>query len=159
MKEPRNLLCDSCNRNYILERIEERVMAKIDILVDRCIGCRLCEAVCSARFVGNFNSARAAVYVKSSLPEDTLIRPFMCIHCDEHPCVDSCPVAAIVKNEETGLYAVDKNLCTGCGACVQACPYSGIRLAPVDKLAIKCDFCNGQPRCVDVCPKKTITVI
>jgi len=134
-------------------------MTKIDIITDRCIGCRLCEAVCSARLVGNFNSAKAAVYVESSLPEDTLIRPFMCIHCDEHPCVDSCPVAAIVKNEETGLYVVDKSLCTSCGACVEACPYRGIRLAPVDKLAIKCDFCGGQPRCVDVCPKKTITII
>lgn len=134
-------------------------MPKINIFADKCTGCRLCEAVCSARLVGNFNSAKAAVHVESSLPKEVLIRPFMCIHCDEHPCADSCPVSAIVKNEETGLYTVDKSLCTSCGTCVQACPYKGIRLAPDDNLAIKCDFCNGQPRCVDICPKQTIVTI
>ena len=145
--------------NSFFWKAGRKPMPKIDILESKCTGCRLCEGVCSARLVGNFDSARSAVYVESLLPESVTIRPLMCIHCEEHPCVDACPVAALEKKEDSELYVVNKDLCTGCGACVQACPYRGIRLDPVCKTAIKCDLCNGQPRCVDICPFKVIQTI
>jgi carbon-monoxide dehydrogenase iron sulfur subunit len=151
----RNLLYSRRTEFFFLEGWE-KPMPKIDILENKCTGCRLCEGVCSARLVKNFDSARSAVYVESLLPEAVTIRPLMCIHCEEHPCVDACPVGALEKSAASDLYIVNKDLCTGCGACAQACPYRGIRLDPVSKTAIKCDLCNGQPRCVDICPFKVI---
>jgi Fe-S-cluster-containing dehydrogenase component len=41
--------------------------------------------------------------------------------------------------------------CTGCGNCVDACPYDGIWLDPLSGLAIKCDTCQGGFACVPTC--------
>lgn len=132
---------------------------KLEIFPEKCTGCLLCAAVCSARLVGKFNPSRSAVYVESLLPEKVVIRPYVCIQCDEHPCVESCPVEAIVEDEELGIYVVDKELCTGCGACVEVCPYNGLRLDPVGNYAIKCDVCRGKPRCVEICPEDVLKIV
>jgi carbon-monoxide dehydrogenase iron sulfur subunit len=88
-----------------------------------------------------------------------IIRPYACIQCDEQPCVESCPVEAIVENSELGIFVVDKELCTGCGACVEACPYNGLRLDPIGNYAIKCDVCRGNPRCVEMCPEEVLEMV
>jgi Fe-S-cluster-containing hydrogenase component 2 len=119
----------------------------------------LCATVCSARLVKEFNPSRSAVYVESLLPEKLVIRPYVCIQCDEHPCVESCPVEAIIDNKELGIYVVDKELCTACGACVEVCPYNGLRLDPAETCAIKCDICKGKPRCVEICPEGTLEIV
>jgi len=132
---------------------------KLKIHPENCTGCSLCAAVCSARLVGNFNPSRSAVYIESLLPEKVIIRPYVCIQCDEHPCVESCPVEAIVEEKELGIYVVDRELCTGCGICVEACPYDGLILDPVGNYAIKCDVCRGKPRCVEICPEEVLEVV
>jgi ferredoxin len=40
-------------------------------------------------------------------------------------CINICPVNAII-NEEDPSFRVDPNLCTGCGACADACPVEAI---------------------------------
>jgi len=132
---------------------------RLEIVPERCTGCQLCAAVCSARLVGNFNPSRAALYIESLLPEQLTIRPYVCIQCEEHPCVDSCPVEAIVEDKEFGIYVVDKEVCNGCGTCVDICPYNGLRLDPFEMYAIKCDVCRGKPRCVEICPTGTLKVV
>lgn len=81
--------------------------------------------------------------------------PVLCVHCDQAPCVDSCPVDAIRKNEEGLVQIVGEN-CTGCASCVEACPAGAIKIHPILGVAIKCDLCGGKPRCVDFCPNKAI---
>lgn len=132
---------------------------RLKIYPEKCTGCCLCAAVCSARLVKEFNPSKSAVYVESLLPEKLVIRPYVCIQCDEHPCVESCPVEAIVDDKGLGIYVVDKELCTGCGACVEVCPYNGLRLDPVEKYAIKCDMCEGKPRCAEICPEVTLEMV
>lgn len=132
---------------------------RLKIYPEKCTGCSLCAAVCSARLIEEFNLSRSAVYVESLLPEKLVIRPYVCIQCDEHYCVESCPVEAIVEDKELGIYVVDKKLCTGCGACVEVCPYNGLRLDPVETYAIKCDMCRGKPRCVEICPENTLVMV
>ena len=41
--------------------------------------------------------------------------------------------------------------CTGCGACVDACPFGMATLHPESGLALICDLCGGDPACVKRC--------
>jgi len=132
---------------------------RLKIYPEKCTGCSLCAAVCSARLVEKFNPSRAAIYVESLLPEKIVIRPYACIQCDEHPCVESCPVEAIVEDKELGIYVVDKELCTGCGECIEVCPYNGLRLDPAEMYVIKCDVCRGKSRCVEICPEEVLEMV
>lgn len=49
---------------------------------------------------------------------------------------------------------IDEELCTGCGACVENCPYGGIEV--VNELARIKDECNLCAACVDKCPVDAI---
>lgn len=51
---------------------------------------------------------------------------------------------------------IDKELCTGCGSCVDECPFEAIEL--VDDLAVSNDKCTLCGACVDVCPEEAITL-
>ncbi len=51
---------------------------------------------------------------------------------------------------------IDKELCTGCGSCVDECPFEALELKD-DKAQVndKCTLCGA---CVDVCPEEAITL-
>lgn len=88
-------------------------------------------------------------------------------------CIHACPFDAIHYNVE-GHPVVDKDLCTGCGICVGACPQSIIKLIPesqnvfvdcsnVDKgkdarkvCQVACIKCK---KCERVCPVEAIKVV
>ncbi|MEM4700208.1 MAG: 4Fe-4S dicluster domain-containing protein, partial [Candidatus Nezhaarchaeales archaeon] len=44
-----------------------------------------------------------------------------CKQCPEPACLESCDVGAIYQAD--GLVRIDYNCCTGCGACVNSCPF------------------------------------
>ena len=41
--------------------------------------------------------------------------------------------------------------CTGCGLCVEACPFGAVFYSPDKSLVLKCDLCGGMPQCVRFC--------
>ena len=52
-----------------------------------------------------------------------------------------------------GLYwMVDYQTCTGCQACIGACPFDAMLYDPTADRVIKCDTCDGNPTCADICP-------
>ena len=56
---------------------------------------------------------------------------------------------------------MDKRKCTGCKACIAACPYDARYVHP-DGYVDKCTFClhrvkNGKvPACVEICPTTSL---
>jgi len=52
---------------------------------------------------------------------------------------------------------VDMELCTGCGACVEACPVEAITLRD-GKAHVDDDKCVECGVCVDECPTEAISV-
>jgi len=119
----------------------------------KCTGCQLCALVCSATHVGKFDPSQSRINVEDHFPEPGEYKLNYCTHCDEHPCFEACPAEAIKLDEGLGIYVVDKDACTACGACVEACPYNGCWLDESGTYSIKCDLCGGTPQCVEICPK------
>jgi len=86
-----------------------------------------------------------------------------CNHCTSAPCVTICPVTALHKRKD-GIVDLDRDVCIGCKACMQACPYDALYLNEEKGCAEKCHFCahrieqNLEPACVVVCPERAILV-
>jgi len=129
----------------------------LKIELEKCIGCNMCALICSGSHVGRFNPSESRINVEDVFPEPGEFRLNYCIQWHEHPCGEECPAEAIKLDEALGIYYVDKEECTACGLCVDACPNNGCWLDPSESYAIKCDLCGGMPKCIEVCPRKVIS--
>jgi anaerobic dimethyl sulfoxide reductase subunit B (iron-sulfur subunit) len=85
-----------------------------------------------------------------------------CNHCVAPACVTSCPVSAILRDEDTGLVYIDKELCINCESCVTACPYAVPKMDVERGIVDKCDGCldrvreGKKPICVEACPLRAL---
>jgi len=52
---------------------------------------------------------------------------------------------------------IDKEKCTGCGACIDECPSEAISLQD-DKAVVDEDACVDCGVCVDACPEEAISM-
>ena len=83
---------------------------------------------------------------------------------DGSPQVLACPqcgnvqrrvrAGAITQNAK-GVYMVDKKKCTGCGKCVEACPFGVMVKAADSEVAGKCSACGI---CVKACPMDVLAI-
>jgi tetrathionate reductase subunit B len=144
--------------------------------VARCCGCYNCQLACKDEHVENDWSPYALPQpetgqfwmkieerVCGTVPKVKLhYIPRLCSHCDKAPCIDACPEKAIAKRED-GLVLIEPEACSGCRACLSACPYDAIYFNDDLRIAQKCTGCahlldNGYalPRCVESCPTDAI---
>jgi len=92
------------------------------INLDTCIGCEYCLRSCSAvNDVAVVKPWNIVVEEKNSAG-NTFYFSRPCLHCQNAPCVEVCPVRATYHRDD-GLVVMDYDRCIGCRYCQIACPY------------------------------------
>ena len=123
-----------------------------------CSGCHSCELWCSLKHHGTFNPHRSRIRVEEIATGIDV--PVTCQQCQEPACQAACRFDAIVLDKKLQIVTVDPEKCTGCQACVGACPYGIINMDPMSQKAIKCDLCGGEePACVTICPSHVLEML
>ncbi len=142
-------------------------MNPLSLMIDleRCFGCKSCEAACKQEHrLGPAEYRTKVVWLDDASGGGFDFLTLTCQHCERPACLRACPVnpAAISKNPLTGIVEVREESCTGCGECVIACPYSAMGYDPVGHHAVKCDLCPDrreaglEPACASICPGHAI---
>ncbi len=88
-----------------------------------------------------------------------------CYHCTDAACIKACPVEpkAMTRHPEFKTVYVNDELCIGCGACVDACPFGVPHVDEALEKSRKCTGCydrveNGMiTACAKTCPTGAIT--
>ncbi|MFO0980438.1 MAG: 4Fe-4S binding protein [Planctomycetota bacterium] len=130
-------------------------------IMEDCVGCTLCAKNCPTQAISG--------ETKSLF----IIDPHLCIDC--HICGNVCPVSCILdefgnvvpkqKVPDKPKAIIIEDGCTGCDACLEACPVDAIvRTDPSEPNGVfqVCtvipDKCIGCELCAKVCPWDTIVM-
>ena len=159
-------------------------MAEKAMLLDmeKCMACRACQVACKqwnelpaekttffAAAGGYQNpiglSPKTYTLVKFYELEEQdklkwLFRVHRCMQCVDPACVKACPVdpKAMTRDETTGAIYVNRDLCIGCGACREYCPFTVPVIDTDAGKSTKCTFCFDrlaegiEPACAKACP-------
>jgi anaerobic dimethyl sulfoxide reductase subunit B (iron-sulfur subunit) len=136
--------------------------------IDRCTGCYACAVACMDQNDlepgGDGATAWRRVFTVETghFPEASLrYVSLACMHCEDAPCVLTCPTGALQRTTDAQAVRVDPALCIGCHGCAIACPY-GVPRFGADGRMQKCDLCVDrlraglEPACVRVCPTRAL---
>jgi len=136
----------------------------------KCAGCCSCMLACSLVHEGESDFSLSRIQILDdafgAFPTDLEIA--ICQQCDNPECYFACPLKdeALCIDQKTGVRYIHEDACTGCGLCVEACPFAPSRISfdPDRNIAVKCDLCQntpywdsqGEQACIEVCPVKAI---
>jgi len=143
---------------------------------DKCTGCKSCQVACKETFnlpvdtlwrhVLNYQGGSWNLDEGTGIYEPNEVFGYFisiaCNHCGVPACIASCPVAAIEKDEETGIVRINADLCIGCVLCLTACPYDAPSAEDDKGIFTKCDMCydlvvaGDVPVCVSGCNMRAL---
>jgi len=131
-----------------------------------CWGCQACEIACKQE--NNIPAGVKLIRLLENGPHYVEGKPdfsfsvSFCSQCEAAPCIDACPETAI-ERLENGIVFLDSEKCSGCRACVEACPFDAIAFDEEKSIAMKCNLCDHRvekglvPACADnICPAHCI---
>jgi Fe-S-cluster-containing dehydrogenase component len=90
--------------------------------LQKCIGCQYCQRACSATNDVAPDKPWNIVVEDRTASGHKFFFSRPCLHCQDAPCVEVCPVQATYHRED-GLVIMDYDRCIGCRYCEVACPY------------------------------------
>lgn len=132
-----------------------------------CVGCSACVIGCKTENATPEGYTRDWIVTEThgAFPDLSMtIMSQRCNHCEDAPCVRACPTGASHYGEG-GQVKVNSAKCTGCKACIAACPYGARYIHPETRTVDKCTFCshrlaNGQTTtaCQETCPTTSIVL-
>ena len=113
--------------------------------VRKCVGCSACTVACAVENKLPPGMFYRVVTEETSGEFPDVRRRFFprpCLHCDQPPCVEPCPVTPVkaTRKRPDGIVEIDYEACIGCGLCVDACPYGARALDNGDF------YTDGTPR-------------
>ena len=109
----------------------------LDIDHELCWGCRTCEVACKQET--RTPDGLQIIRVSEAWPRteqggvDFVFHVHVCQHCDDPPCAEVCPEEAITKRDDN-IVLLDDARCSGCGLCIDACPYEAISFDSANKV-------------------------
>ena len=137
--------------------------------LNRCTGCNACIIACKQENdlpprLDALPGSKGISYIRvepvgpeGEYPELSMhYLPITCMHCADPPCLEACPAEAIYKRDD-GIVLIDREACTACEDCVEACPYNAISMDIEQEVARKCTLCaeridqGHQPACAAAC--------
>lgn len=129
--------------------------------LNKCVGCHACVVACQIengheqhqpwREISTFNS-----FQHPQLP--VFHFSLACNHCDDAPCMSSCPAMAYSKDEDLNTISFNADKCIGCTYCTWACPYDAPKFVNSNSTIEKCTLCTNRlndglkPACANLCP-------
>ena len=125
-------------------------IVNIEIDAQKCTACKACELACSFSKEGAFVPNLSRIRVMQ-LYDVGMNVPVVCVNCMDAPCIVACPTGAVYRDASVPVVRIKEEECTGCGACVRACPFGAVDLNEERGVAIMCDLCGGKPVCVGHC--------
>lgn len=145
--------------------VEGNSILVIDL--ESCTRCDDCVRACAETHGGRPR------FVREGNRYQNMLLPRSCYHCQDPVCLIGCPTGAIHRAQVGDVVAIDDNICIGCQACANNCPYDAIVMHETGEtwpddmlpaglrgrerlLASKCDLCYDTghgPACVSNCPQ------
>ncbi len=125
----------------------KKVKKLIKIDVDKCNGCRACEAICSAFHAEPKYSSSNPDKSRIRVVHDPLRDIFVPVYAGEY--TDS-------ECNGKNIYTVDGKTYDECDFCRASCPSRKLFRDPDSGLPLKCDMCEDEPplkepKCVEWC--------
>lgn len=142
----------------------------VNVDPDRCIGCGICELICSFEKTKDFDPQKSRIRVVRLYPAINVA--VSCRLCVQPACVRVCPKNALSQSGINSVILVDENRCDGCGLCIQACNYGSIMVDSQRKVAYTCDLCKerrgigvfpgrkiSNQACIEWCPEEALNLV